>query len=399
MFAGKISNHSNLRLTLEFISWGGTAVICVLAATSPWATLTKAQPINYPVPFVVAGFLVLALIAHSIMYRRLQFDLPVLTMAVFCGVVGLSYLWTREPAVWRTYLAWWLVCFVCFWATVIFIDGQRHIRFFACACVAGAASTSWLLSKEHWQISGTAWGVAEHNPNLTAYCLTALAFVIVMVIRFVRTSTTEKVIFSATIIMIALDLVLLQSRAAQVSLFGLIAAGLVVDWLPARLQWLAIGVLVGIVTIVSSGAMLGLFGQLDLLTKGHLFTASARQVLWSEAYGQIANHPWFGIGPGAFPAVSSMSMEVHNVFLSILVAFGIFGFVIFVGLIGAVSWTLFRAGGAPKVLFVLAAFILPIATTGYGDVLPMLWVSVAFTIGLVKTAQVNGKDSQINGKQ
>ena len=75
-------------------------------------------------------------------------------------------------------------------------------------------------------------------------------------------------------------------------------------------------------------------------------TMDARTVIWRAGIDVFLEHPFIGVGAGAFPA--SIAREVvtawvaHNTFLSVLVELGVIGFAIFMILLGMLAWATLR---------------------------------------------------------
>jgi O-antigen ligase len=58
-------------------------------------------------------------------------------------------------------------------------------------------------------------------------------------------------------------------------------------------------------------------------------TLNGRRITWQEGFDVLVEHPFLGIGAGAFKAVTESGQNAHNVFVSIAVSVGLIGLLFF----------------------------------------------------------------------
>jgi O-antigen ligase len=110
-------------------------------------------------------------------------------------------------------------------------------------------------------------------------------------------------------------------------------------------------------------------------------------------------HPFVGVGAGAFPA--SISREVvtawvaHNTFLSILVELGVIGFAIFMILIGMMVWATLRLPLMERSLWLVALLTWALGASGmtWENTKPtwLLFGLVAVEVGAVQLAKAKNR--------
>jgi O-antigen ligase len=98
------------------------------------------------------------------------------------------------------------------------------------------------------------------------------------------------------------------------------------------------------------------------ITKG---TLNYRTIIWDAGIEIFLNHPFLGVGAGAFRSavlpIIGISAVPHNVFLSILVEEGIIGFIFFVGMLSSAFFPIFIKQGINRRLGIFFFLVLMVA--------------------------------------
>jgi O-antigen ligase len=85
-------------------------------------------------------------------------------------------------------------------------------------------------------------------------------------------------------------------------------------------------------------------------------TLTHRTLIWSAGLAAFREHPFLGIGSGAYAAavlrVVNVPYVAHNTFLSVLVELGVVGALLLLGLVASLYYTAFRMRGLERRLWV-----------------------------------------------
>jgi O-antigen ligase len=104
-----------------------------------------------------------------------------------------------------------------------------------------------------------------------------------------------------------------------------------------RKGFLTRGVLIaGLATVMAGGVSFVPARTIErVLTVSNSSNFGNRLPIWEIALRVFSDHPALGIGAGAFLPAGGANYVAHNTFLSVLVEQGILGFVVFLGIVGA----------------------------------------------------------------
>lgn len=365
---------------------GVLAILSIIAAL-PWSIFVYIPIVGYPFSFVLAGVLGILLITDVLVHKRIAFPSIFGAIILVASLVALSRAWTLYPEVWRRELAWWIISFISFLGTLQFFDTRCRVRAFALFCCVGAMLTFPQLTLGLYEIAGNAYAVPGHNPNITAYILVGWGYAIMLTMLVMEVTRLERGIFLVSIALIALEVFMLGSRASQVAILLSFFVFVFADRIPHLVRVFGCLLLGGLALAAPTGFFLELLSVVDVATHESSPMTSIRGELWPEAIKLFTQSPVLGIGPGSFPFLSASGLNVHNVFLEVLVSFGVAGVGVFFIFMSTI-WFALRSGVQhqylSKIVLLYFSAMLPVLSTGHIANVPVTWVVIAFTLCIVR---------------
>lgn len=125
-----------------------------------------------------------------------------------------------------------------------------------------------------------------------------------------------------------------------------------------------------IVILVVAGLLLAMYSFVPPATWERLTTAKSsitagdlggRVPIWKECLRVFQEHPFLGVGAGAFRVVNPYKSAAHNTYLSVLAELGVVGFLLFLSLLAVVAYSILVQ---PKTEFFLWLTTILILLTG-----------------------------------
>lgn len=231
------------------------------------------------------------------------------------------------------------------------------------------------------------------NSNYIAYTL-AMSLPIMASIRWNRNnlSIKDNIYFAAVALLLCFSIILTGCRGAFIGyLFGLIVVNAKTY---SRNKIRGIFLLLIILCtflylyfyIISSSRIF----SLDISGEANIY--SNRDWLWGEALRLIYENMYFGIGLGSFLEITPNGLNVHNVFLSIAVDFGLIGLFLYLASIVPIFKNLFSSkilswGKSAAIILFVVWF--PIAFTGVWEFSAPAWFCFAWFYSIPNVANIN----------
>ncbi len=269
---------------------------------------------------------------------------------------------------------YYLISFVIFFLLRRFCFSKKDWIFMGNALLLGGGVSS-ILMLLNWNIilQGGRVNISNINANYIAYSLVTLLPILYIFLM-------KNKIYYLLLIFFGIAIFLTGSRGALISFLLFIAL--------LSFKKPVFGLVIGLIIISCFTMIIGFYDSLPSYWKNRLDFqgssssdidwSSGREATWSAALRLFEDHYIFGIGLNNFGEISGLKINVHNVFLSLLVETGVFGFLFYFIAFFSILFYLFKRS------FVLGLIVLlieiPIFFTGVWESSPVLWSVLSLLI-------------------
>lgn len=343
--------------------------------------------------------------AAAALYVALDGELRVLRvehvlLALFVCLAAVSTVWSAAPEQTLGRFASFSQLWVLMWLVWQFADTEERMNRVLQAMVAASAVVSialvyGLVTFDIESMSGREFRISSFGTNPNEQAL-GLAIAVPMSAYLLTKSTgLLRWLYFLLIPLLSVGVLITLSRGAFVALFVSYLSSIVVLSIARErriVSMLIAGVLLVAGLILLSGfdeAMVRVFQLFQMITSGDL---NSREIVWRAGLEGFPDAPWFGIGAGAYTAVSgsvlSKPWSPHSSYLGVLVETGIVGFLLLYGTVIAI---LIQAGrleaGVRSMIYGVA---LPLAIgmlVTQWEYRKPLWLVLALAIGYSAVSQ------------
>ncbi|GAB1694357.1 O-antigen ligase family protein [Krasilnikovia sp. M28-CT-15] len=226
------------------------------------------------------------------------------------------------------------------------------------------------------------------NINYAAYALVTAVVVTLAAATVTRRSRRRMVCAVGVASAMAYAIARTDTRAAVLAVVVAVIY-LVVRRLASRAAWRVISLAVPAILITVAA---GMFDRVDLSWMDDYLDRdtgelSGRLLVWPYARQAIADHPFDGLGPHIFPTVNPMQIGAHNLILTLGVDVGLVGIALYAAIF-VTALLPFRTNRRWRHLAALLVLAwLPIWLTGFWELSPAAWITVALWSHLPAVAE------------
>lgn len=280
---------------------------------------------------------------------KLRRPTPAIWLATgFVGWSLLSYFWSSTPSATLTKVTTLAQLLAVVWLVWDQTATHRDLMALMRAFLLGAFAASGLTlaaAATGRATEGARFASNNAGPNNTG-CLLAVAVAMAFLLVRADAERRYRALYVAFMPVAIVAIILTASRTAMISVvIGLAVIGLdsrrftagrVVRLVPLGLVALGLAVF-----LVPQKALDRLGTTSSEISNG---TLDGRTLYWKLCLRLFTEHPFQGVGSGAFPSenllLGGRGIVAHNAFLSILAELGAVGLALFVGMIGVAAWGL-----------------------------------------------------------
>ena len=310
---------------------------------------------TYKLPIAEASMIV-ALIGLLLQRERLRLPAMLLWSGLLLGWCALGYLYTDFPAVvWENVVVLAKLCLIMLVA-VNALRSPAQVRFFmifflACYALFPVRGTMVNYFVAHYTIFGRAlWNYMYSNPNDLA-ALTLLPLSTAAALLATERTGWIRLGAIAGIAVLPVLILMTQSRGGFIALCVFAAFALRGQRRRLRTPLIVAGLALGVIAVAPSGVWKRVEGlshvaeNLDQVDPEG--SAKQRFQVWQMAVSIVGDHPWTGVGWGAYPMAHAQyaplsgadgprqlgQRDTHSTYLNVLAETGYPGLVLFLTLL------------------------------------------------------------------
>lgn len=229
--------------------------------------------------------------------------------------------------------------------------------------LAGCATATFILIFKWWATGSIKRiTIGELNINYVSYCLvTGLAIGAALLVLIKHKAHTR--LLTLILILLTIGVFVSGTRGSIISIITLLVAYIYIKFreYPIRVVFMLLSsIILGFILFSVTPSII--FSA--ILDDGSDDLTNGRSYLWKLAISYISESPIFGNGIDSFINKNPEGIRVHNVFLSILVEFGIIGLLLYTSVIFSIMFTRHTSLEVKQVRIFFIICWLPIAMTG-----------------------------------
>lgn len=283
------------------------------------------------------------------------------------------------------------ISFLLFFLIKRFCFNEKDWVFISKALLLGGCITSILMILNFDSIfEGDRVNINGINANYLAYSLVTLLPVLYI---FLNNRRKNK-IYYCFLLLFSAAIFLTGSRGALISL--------IIFYVFLSFKKPLFGLAIFLIIISCFTIFLGFYDSLPQYWKtrfdfqsfasNDVDWSSGREATWTTAWRIFEDHYIFGIGPNNFGEIGGFGINVHNVFLSLLVETGIFGFILYFMAFFSILFFITKKNILLGVIVLLIE--IPIFFTGVWESSPVLWVVLSLLMAYVTLFDVKNSKYQ-----
>lgn len=360
-------------------------ILIIIIVISPWATYTQIAFLTTPITISIAILFIATLPYHGFSKSIISIYKYDTLLIFFAVIITLSYFGSLYSNSWAQSAFWYSACMVTYISTRSFFTKTDYLLTLSYAAIAGIIVTFPLISLRvnEYGILSDRQAVPDHNSNFTAYCLCALTFIILLDLVLNKRSALHKIACYAAITLSVYEIILLGTRGALISVILLCIFYFFHRFVgPATYRAFAF-LFIAVSALTAVGMLETPLTWMDSFSTRSDGELSGRSPSWDVARAYFLNHPFLGVGAGAFQFLNPLQIGVHNTALALALDTGILGIAaLFAWVTLNFAHIKLKDPRKSQMAALWMAYALPISLSGEWIQSPLVWVTFGILFGI-----------------